>query len=88
MKSLSFESVSTLHVGRCAGVQRHLQFGLGLPLVHAELGQRLLQRVSLSPVELSLLLQDFGHLLVVLQPDTRTIKTRSRGKDNTSSQTN
>lgn len=75
MTSLSFESVSTLLVDRCAAVQPHLQLGLGLPLVHAELGQRLLQRLSLSPVELSLLLQDFGHLLVVLQPDTHTIDT-------------
>lgn len=50
----------------------YLQFSLGLPLVNAELSERLLQRLSLRPVELSLLLQDFSHLLVVLQPDTCT----------------
>lgn len=74
-----------------ADVQRccYLQFGLGLPLVNTELRERLLQRLSLRPVELSLLLQDFRHLLIVLQPDTRT-HTINTGQenDNTSSETN
>lgn len=81
--------------GHAAGVQwcRYLQFGLGLSLVNTELSEWLLQRLSLSPVELSLLLQDFSHLLIVLQPDTRARthtqnQYRSQEIDNTSSETN
>lgn len=66
-----------------ADVQRrcYLQFGLGLSLVNTELSERLLQRLSLRPVELSLLLQDFSHLLIVLQPEhTRTQSIQVTGK--------
>lgn len=66
---------------RCAAALQmccYLQFGLGLSLVNTELSERLLQRLSLRPVELSLLLQDFSHVLIVLQPDTHIISTGHR----------
>ncbi|KAA8581820.1 hypothetical protein FQN60_008560 [Etheostoma spectabile] len=66
------------------GKQENTQdLGLGLLLVHSELGERLLQRPSLRGVVLALLLQDFSPLLVLPEPGRQTKYPFKHGKDYT-----
>lgn len=63
--------VVSLQVGSRWRVLCHLELSLCLLLVHSELWQRLLQRLGLSWVELPLLLQDFGSLLILLESEAK-----------------
>lgn len=52
-----------------AAESSYLQLGFSLQFVHRELGERLLQNPGLAGVELPLLLQNLGALLVVQEPE-------------------